>query len=498
MIRYSLLAAFIAFLSAYAFKDWFKSLCGLVVLMAVLERPDMPRSIMGIPGLNVWNILLFFVLLGWLASKKHEKRFWDMPGYMNFILLSYLFVVIVSSLRTMLDYSPLVAYAQMLGSSPDIGMGSMVIDYLVNTIKFAIPGILIYEGCRDEERAKWAVSSILVAGFFLAIQIIKEMPLSMMTDGDRLQKRAVRILDRRVGYHRVDLATLMAGLSWAFYAARTVFTNKFIRLFLLFAAMICFLALSLTGGRSGYLAWAACGTVLALVRWRGLILLGPVVVLIMFMTVPAVEERLIEGFTEESHETGTAKLGVDTVDSRGNDLYAITSGRVIVWPEVIEGIKERPYLGWGRKGYIVSGVLPGLVEEYGIWIRQFGHPHNAYLQLMIDAGIVGTLPVMVFYFLICLYSLRLFRRKDPLSVMIGGLTFALVSTQLAASVGAQTFYPREGTLFMWAAIGLCLRFYFSPPEGKTETEQASNADDGRRIKFKRPSRTFLKKQGRRF
>lgn len=471
MIRYALLAVFIASLSAYSFKDWFKALCGLIVLMAFLERPDMPRSMMGIPGLNVWNILMFFVMLNWLSSKQHEKRFWDMPGYMNVLLFSYIFVVLVSSFRTMLDPSPINAYFQSINSPVQLSMKGMIIDYVLDTLKWVIPGMLVYDGCRDEERAKWVVVSILVAGFFLALQIIKEMPISMMTDGTRLQQRAVRVLDRRVGYHRVDLATLMAGLSWAFYAARMMFESKNIRLALLMLAGISFLALSLTGGRSGYLAWAACGAVLALWRWRGLIMLGPVLVVVLFFTVPAVEERIMEGFTEDSYETGAQSLGVDTITDSGQDLYAVTSGRVIVWPEVIEGISERPFLGWGRRGYIISGVLPGLVAEYGTWIQQFGHPHNAYLQLLMDAGVIGATPILLFYFLVIVFSLRLFRKDDPLSIMVGALAFSLVFTQLVASVGAQTFYPREGTVFMWAAIGLCLRFYFHPMAKSEKTEK---------------------------
>ena len=40
----------VACLSLYAYRDWFKSLCGLILLMAVIEHSDMPKSIMGIQG----------------------------------------------------------------------------------------------------------------------------------------------------------------------------------------------------------------------------------------------------------------------------------------------------------------------------------------------------------------------------------------------------------------------------------------------------------------
>lgn len=462
MLRYSLLAGFIAFLSIYAFRDWFKSLCALVLLMAVLERPDMPRTLMDIPGLNVWNILMFFVLLGWLGSKKREKRFWDMPGYMSFLLLAYVFVITVSGLRLVIDPSPIIQYGVQINASIQLSRGGMVIDYLVNALKWLIPAVLIYDGCRTEERVKWVIAAIVAAGLFLALQIIKEMPLSLMTDGAALQKRAIHVLDHRVGYHRVDLATMMAGLSWTFYAIRLLFTNKLVRLILLGCAGLAFLALALTGGRSGYLAWGGCGAVLALFRWRGLIVVAPALVLVALMMVPAVEERLLEGFTGDAQQKSTESLGVDTTDASGNDLYAATSGRIIVWPYVMERIAERPFFGWGRRGMVVSGALPSLIDDFGIRFKEFNHPHNAYLQLLLDVGWVGSLPIFLFFLLVLIYALRLFRRNDSLSIVVGALTFSLLITQMIASIGAQTFYPREGTVFMWAAIGLCLRLYFHP------------------------------------
>ncbi len=56
MIRLTLLSLFCAFLCVYAWRDWFKALCGLIVMMAVVEHPDMPNSLLGVQGLNPWNI----------------------------------------------------------------------------------------------------------------------------------------------------------------------------------------------------------------------------------------------------------------------------------------------------------------------------------------------------------------------------------------------------------------------------------------------------------
>ena len=64
MIRLLALLGFIGFLSAYAWKDWFKSLCGLILLIGIIQHPDMPRNVLGIQGLNPWNLILSHRLPG--------------------------------------------------------------------------------------------------------------------------------------------------------------------------------------------------------------------------------------------------------------------------------------------------------------------------------------------------------------------------------------------------------------------------------------------------
>ena len=112
MIRLTLLWLFVAFLSAYALKDWFKSLCGLILLMAVVEHPDFPKSLMGIQGLNAWNILLMFVLLGWATNRDRKTNPWDMPGNVSKLLIIYFSIVIVSFIRMALDMGPWGTAAQ--------------------------------------------------------------------------------------------------------------------------------------------------------------------------------------------------------------------------------------------------------------------------------------------------------------------------------------------------------------------------------------------------
>jgi hypothetical protein len=61
-------------LSIYTWKDRYKSLCGLIVLTAVLEHKDMPRAIFDVPGLNPWNLAFFIVLVPWVFHRSSSDR----------------------------------------------------------------------------------------------------------------------------------------------------------------------------------------------------------------------------------------------------------------------------------------------------------------------------------------------------------------------------------------------------------------------------------------
>jgi hypothetical protein len=65
---------------------------------------------------------------------------------------------------------------------------------------------------------------------------------------------------------------------------------------------------------------------------------------------------------------------------------------------------------------------------------------------------------MPFYLVVLYQSFRLVQdRADPLVVVVGTMCFSMVLALMVASLGGQTFYPREGAVGMWAAIGLMFR-----------------------------------------
>ena len=72
MIRITLLWLFVTVVSVYAWRDWYRAVCALIVMMAVIQHPDMPKSLFEIQGLNPWNIVLASTVCAWWRARRRE------------------------------------------------------------------------------------------------------------------------------------------------------------------------------------------------------------------------------------------------------------------------------------------------------------------------------------------------------------------------------------------------------------------------------------------
>lgn len=466
MIRLAALSAFCFALAFYAWRDWYKSLCGLVLLMAFVEHPDMPNSMFGVQGLNPWNIVFLVVVLSWAWNRRDEGLSWDLPRHVLVLLLLYLSVVLVSFFRMMADAEFRAA---------DTG-GGLLSEYLVNTVKWVVPGLMLFDGCRSRSRFAWALFSLLGVYLLLGIQVIRWIPPGAAVSGQELSARSLKVLLNEIGFHRVNLSMMLSGASWAFIAAAPFCESGRNRFLVFTGFLVLVYAQALTAGRVGYATWAAVGLFLAFLRWRKALLLVPLVVLLVIVAVPGVAERMSQGFSPGSGIDSPLYDDSHVIDAEGPDIYTVTAGRNIAWHFVVEKIRESPLIGFGRLAMNRTGLTRRLLEDFG---EEFGHPHNAYLEMLLDNGFLGLLLVIPFYAVVLWKGVSLFLdSRSPVFVTAGGVALALILALLVASLGSQTFYPREGAVPMWCAIGLLLRVHLERSRGFSWDEKpAVNPED---------------------
>lgn len=434
MIRNSLLLLVVAFFSFYAWRNWFVSTCAAILLMAVIQHPDFPNSIFGIQGLNPWNMLLLFILLAWLNQRKQEGLVWDLPRRVQWMLIGLFSVFLISTIRFMVK------------APEGYTFSTIVSEQIINCIKWVVPGLILFDACRTRQRVTIALTVVLALYLLLALQVIRYTPLSSAISGDNLSSHAYKATETRMGYNRVNLSMLLAGASWAILGTLVLVRRNLHRFAIIGAAIVVALGQALTGGRTGYATWALIGVALSVVRWRRLLPLIPIAIICVVAFLPGVQDRMLQGF---GGKQGNMIVATDT--------HEIFSGRTVAWPRVIEKIEEAPLFGYGRNAMVTTGLRDELMDDFG---ESFPHPHEAYLEQLLDNGIVGFLIVIPIYLLTLRRSYRLLLdRTDPLVCAVGCAGFCLVLALFLGSFGSQTFYPREGAVGMWAAIGIMLRVY---------------------------------------
>ena len=331
----------VLFLVTYAWKDWFPAVGGLVVLTAVFNHPEMPREVLGIRGLNLWNVMLLLTVPAWLAGRRRQGLRWDLPPLAGALLALYVLIIGMGFLRLALDPGHVV-----LGSSELVG------EYLVDPLKFLVPALMVFDGARTRPRFWLALASILAVYVFLSILVLREVDWARLAGGYSFNTWALQAIGE-TGFHRNGVSVMLAGASWALLCVRPLAGSRLRSMLLLALAGFVVFAQALTGGRGGYLAWISVGLVLSLLRWRGALVLAPIAVAIVLTAVPAVRERALYGMNSSERDAGTGAI----------DEEKLSSGRLKVWGYMVAKVGESPWVGFGRLGYQRSGLYDFVKNE---------------------------------------------------------------------------------------------------------------------------------------
>ena len=128
------------------------------------------------------------------------------------------------------------------------------------------------------------------------------------------------------------------------------------------------------------------------------------------------------------------------------------SGRVEAWKLAVETWDDRPIGGWGfGTAEEVFGPRALAIEE----VFQGANPHNAYLHVLIEVGIVAPLLLLAIAVTSCARAWRLAKEWGPLGAGIFGTLLAAVVSQMfesgftsAGSIAAFYFWIVAGGVAM--------------------------------------------------
>jgi O-antigen ligase len=177
----------------------------------------------------------------------------------------------------------------------------------------------------------------------------------------------------------------------------------------------------LQSGRSGFVAFAAAAMAVLLVSLRGRQRIGallalPLVIALLFAASPRLQERFAMGAREVRNVgqlTENTSLGI----------------RVVIWQTTVELIEARPLLGYGLGGYAPAYAMRIAQKHTEGWRAIVTvDPHNQYLYVWAEAGLMGLLAFLGF-----LVALWRQRPPTPCGAIGVGLMLGWCATSLFSS-----------------------------------------------------------------
>ncbi|MGH8738590.1 MAG: O-antigen ligase family protein, partial [Burkholderiales bacterium] len=138
-----------------------------------------------------------------------------------------------------------------------------------------------------------------------------------------------------------------------------------------------------------------------------------------------------------------------------HSLNAMSSGRIDgLWLPLLPELWRHPVFGNGLESILWSEPMR---QGAGVTIIATTHPHNAYLEAMLDMGIVG-LTLLGAYFAHVWRGFRALAKDISLSPTLRGFFLGAAAAMLALLTSYLTdssLRPREADqAYLWFAIGM--------------------------------------------
>jgi O-antigen ligase len=249
------------------------------------------------------------------------------------------------------------------------------------------------------------------------------------------------LTDKLVGLFANDIGELLAFTFWAALCLAPLLRNRPLRWAWLATAGLVLLPFLALKSRAGFLALSAAALMLAIVRWRRLLLIFPVAAALTLALVPSVAQRVTEGLS-----------GAEV------DWNTVSAGRLTnIWPPVLAQIMRSPLLGHGRYGILREQCAAEILEAERTLPT---HPHNAYLEALLDTGVVGLALCLTWLALLAAAGRALIRAGgDPLGPATGSVALVAVAAEVSAAIAGSSFFPSQSTVPALVAWGVTLRLY---------------------------------------
>lgn len=430
-MRDAIVLAIVLFTLTYAFRDWYRALCFLVAFTALQDYPNLPNPF-GAKGINHWSVMLAGVTIAWAISRLGDPRGPNLTTGWWIACGAYFTVECIALFRLILQLDEFKSAASALHESYlGYDVKGIVIDCFYTPVRYVWLAMMLLDGARTRERIFEGIFAVFTAMMLYAVIVCKEIPPSALVGGGMVYRDRI---PKWTGRHPNDMARLFAAGFWmAITFAQLKLGPSWRRWIAVGCAGLLGLGLAHTQSRGGIVGFLVCGVTLAVAMksWKNIFVLGALGVSAV-IAAPGLMDRIT--------------AGVDTTGAGDVDVDTLTAGRDVIWEAAFEAIDHAPLIGYGMYGYVTSHALARSIQVGG----GEKHPHNAYLETLLDHGVLlaaGRLAPFVYAWCISIWLAR--TRRDETLRFAGIAGACYTTTLLAMGLTGQHYGLTENPFSFW-------------------------------------------------
>jgi O-antigen ligase len=387
-----------------------------------------PHSVFGVTGLNPLNLVLAATLCSFLL-RGQLKNFLPQP-----LLWLFLVPIAIAGLigsRHVDQVYPYFYEVEVIHFTDALGY---LRDVLLKPMLTVVAALLIAQAVAKSKKTESFLAPFIVAVWLMSVMAIGYVAAEGVSIG-ALALTSSRTFFSALGMHANDLGRL-----YAVAYALLLFTwgeTKDARLkTILFVTMgVLTIALLLTFSRGAFVGWVLVNALFLVWKFNaktiGLALLAGVVGLALMPG--AVVSRMSLGLVG------------------GGDVNEFSAGRVEeIWIPLLPELFKSPLWGNG---------LDSTMWAQALWAEMMlpvTHPHNAYIQAILDMGLLGMGLLLAFYWHVYRTSRDLGGNANLSPTMRGfyqGVVAGLMCFIITGFAGS-SLRPAPEFAFLWIAIGM--------------------------------------------
>jgi len=416
--------------SLFILLDFRVGVAVLIVLMPLSRSTLFPHQMAGVTGLNPLNLLLMATFVAYFLRALADgglRRF--IPPRLFWLYLVPFFIAGALGSRHIGEIAPSVFYYDVVEFTDAAGY---IRDVVVKPSFLVLFALLVGSAVARSRNPEKFVVPIMVSIWAMGLLVVAFVGISGVSL-DMLSGGRARQFLSGLGLHANDLgrlyATAYALLLFTFAATE----RRMLKVALAASMLLVVAALVLTFSRGAFLGFLVVNMLFIFSRRNvlGWILGGLMVAAMLFVLPGTLWDRVTAGFS--------------------GDLNTLTAGRTgEIWLPLLPELWRSPFIGNGLSSILWSDAMRSEM------ILQVGHAHNAYLQTLLDMGLIGLLLLLTFFALLLRGFWRASRDPSVSPTMRGffeGAAIGLVSF-LAAGVAGSSLTPCAEQSFLWLAAGI--------------------------------------------